>query len=90
MLAGALVTYGGVSLFRIVGAPMAQVLFRVAGIPRRLMPAAIAPGASTFTMSALREAGDPQRHPDAVLRPHAARCAARNIPWFVQDGEERP
>src|SRR5262249_11019717 len=34
-------------------APMAQALFRAAGIPRRLMPAAIALGTSTFTMSAL-------------------------------------
>jgi H+/gluconate symporter-like permease len=53
VLAGALVTYGGVSLFHILGAPMAQALFRVA-LPRPLMPAAIAPGTSTFTMSALR------------------------------------
>jgi H+/gluconate symporter-like permease len=34
-------------------APMAQALFRAADIPRRLMPAAIALGTSTFTMSAL-------------------------------------
>ena len=55
VLAGALVTYGGVSLFVafFVLAPMAQALFRSAGIPRRLMPAAIALGTSTFTMSAL-------------------------------------
>src|SRR5277367_5547696 len=55
VLAGALVTYGGVSLFVafFVLAPMAQELFRAAGIPRRLMPAAIALGTSTFTMSAL-------------------------------------
>ena len=55
MLAGALVTYGGVSLFVafFVLAPMAQELFRSANIPRRLMPAAIALGTSTFTMSAL-------------------------------------
>jgi H+/gluconate symporter-like permease len=55
VLAGALVTYGGVSLFVafFVLAPMAQALFRAAGIPRRLMPAAIALGTSTFTMSAL-------------------------------------
>ena len=32
---------------------MASALFRAAGIPRRLMPAAIALGTSTFTMSAL-------------------------------------
>ena len=55
VLAGALVTYGGVSLFVafFVLAPMAQALFRAAAIPQRLMPAAIALGTSTFTMSAL-------------------------------------
>ena len=55
VLAGALVTYGGVSLFVafFVIAPMAHALFQSAGIPRRLMPAAIMLGASTFTMSAL-------------------------------------
>jgi len=55
VLAGALVTYGGVSLFvaLFVLAPMAEAMFRAAGIPRRLMPAAIALGTSTFTMSAL-------------------------------------
>jgi H+/gluconate symporter-like permease len=55
VLAGALATYGGVSLFVafFVLAPMAHALFRSAGIPRRLMPAAIMLGASTFTMSAL-------------------------------------
>jgi H+/gluconate symporter-like permease len=55
VLAGALVTYGGVSLFVafFVLAPMAQALFHAADIPHRLMPAAIALGTSTFTMSAL-------------------------------------
>jgi len=55
VLAGALVTYGGVSLFVafFVLAPMAQALFRAANIPRRLMPAAIVLGTSTFTMSAM-------------------------------------
>ncbi|HVY56796.1 MAG TPA: GntP family permease [Xanthobacteraceae bacterium] len=55
VLAGALVTYGGVSLFVafFVLAPMARALFRAADIPSRLMPAAIALGTSTFTMSAL-------------------------------------
>jgi H+/gluconate symporter-like permease len=55
VLAGALVTYGGVSLFvaLFVLVPMAQTLFRAAAIPRRLMPAAIVLGTSTFTMSAL-------------------------------------
>src|SRR5262250_3904532 len=44
VLAGAIVTYGGVSLFVafFVLAPMAQALFRAADIPRRLIPAAIA------------------------------------------------
>ncbi len=55
VLAGALVTYGGVSLFVafFVIVPMAQALFRAADIPSRLMPGAIALGTSTFTMSAL-------------------------------------
>src|SRR5262245_4330049 len=55
VLAGAVVTYGGVSLFvaLFVLAPMAQALFRAADIPRRLMPAAIGLGTMTFTMSAL-------------------------------------
>ena len=55
VLAGALVTYGGVSLFVafFVLAPMAHALFRAAAVPRRLMPAAIILGTSTFTMSAL-------------------------------------
>jgi len=55
VLAGALITYGGVSLFvaMFVLAPMAQELFRSAGVPRRLIPAAIILGTSTFTMSAL-------------------------------------
>ena len=55
VLAGALVTYGGVSLFVafFVIVPMARSLFRAAEIPRRLIPAAIVLGTSTFTMSAL-------------------------------------
>src|SRR5262245_24291042 len=55
VLAGALVTYGGVSVFvaLFVLGPMAQSLFKAADIPRRLMPAAIALGTMTFTMTAL-------------------------------------
>jgi H+/gluconate symporter-like permease len=55
VLAGAFVTYGGVSLFVafFVLAPMSHALFRAADIPHRLMPAAIALGTSTFTMSAM-------------------------------------
>jgi H+/gluconate symporter-like permease len=55
VLAGAIVTYGGVSLFVafFVLVPMAQALFGAADIPRRLIPAAIVLGTSTFTMTAL-------------------------------------
>jgi H+/gluconate symporter-like permease len=55
VLAGALVTYGGVSLFVAVFVlvPMAQALFRTSRIPNRLIPATVALGTSTFTMSAL-------------------------------------
>jgi H+/gluconate symporter-like permease len=52
---GAAVTCGGVSLFvaYFVPAPTAATLFRAAGLPRRLMPAAILVGSSAFTMSAV-------------------------------------
>lgn len=55
VLAGAMVTYGGVSLFVafFVLAPMGLALFKSGAVPRRLLPAAIALGTSTFTMSAL-------------------------------------
>jgi len=55
VLAGALLTYGGLGAFAafFVLAPMAQTLFRTAGVPHRLIPAAIALGTSTFTQSAL-------------------------------------
>jgi H+/gluconate symporter-like permease len=55
VLAGAMVTYGGVSVFVafFVLGPMAIELFRTANIPRRLMPAAIGLGTLTFTMTAL-------------------------------------
>lgn len=55
VLAGAIVTYGGVSLFVafFVLVPMARRLFKAAAVPRRLMPAALILGTSTFTMSAL-------------------------------------
>ena len=55
VLAGAMVTYGGVSLFvaMFVIAPMGQALFRAANIPNRLLPAAVMLGTTTFTMSAL-------------------------------------
>jgi H+/gluconate symporter-like permease len=53
-------TYGGVSLFVAAFAlyPFAAALFRRAGVPRRLIPGAIALGAFTFTMDALP--GSPQ------------------------------
>ena len=55
VLASAVVTYGGVSVFVafFVLVPMAQDMFKTANLPRRLMPAAIGLGAFTFTMSAM-------------------------------------
>ncbi|MEO1722407.1 MAG: GntP family permease [Pseudomonadota bacterium] len=55
VLSCAVLTYGGVSLFVVAFAvyPLASALFRVAGLPLRLIPGAIALGAFTFTMSAL-------------------------------------
>lgn len=55
VLCCAVLTYGGVSAFVVAFAifPVAAALFRAAGIPKRLMPGALALGAFTFTMSAL-------------------------------------
>ena len=55
VLACAVLTYGGVSLFVVAFAvfPVADALFRQAQVPHRLIPPAIALGAFTFTMTAL-------------------------------------
>ena len=55
VLACAILTYGGVSLFVVAFAiyPIARDMFRTAGIPKRLIPATIALGSFTFTMTAL-------------------------------------
>ena len=55
VVACAVLTYGGVSLFVVAFAvyPIAAALFRRADIPKRLVPATIALGAFTFTMTAL-------------------------------------
>lgn len=60
VLAGAVLTYGGVSLFVVVFAiyPFASALFKEADIPKRLVPGAIALGAFTFTMDSFP--GTPQ------------------------------
>ncbi len=55
VLSCAVLTYGGVSLFVVVFAvyPITFRLFRQGGLPRRLIPAAIALGSFTFTMTAM-------------------------------------
>ena len=55
VLSCAVLTYGGVSLFVVAFAvfPVAASLFREADIPKRLIPATIALGSFTFTMTAL-------------------------------------
>ncbi|MUK88585.1 GntP family permease [Ornithinibacillus sp. L9] len=60
LLAAAVLTYGGISLFVVVFAiyPLALSLFREANISRKLLPATVALGAFTFTMTALP--GTPQ------------------------------
>jgi H+/gluconate symporter-like permease len=60
LVAAAVLTYGGVSLFVVVFAvyPLALALFREADISRKLIPGTIALGAFTFTMTALP--GTPQ------------------------------
>jgi len=60
VLVCAVLTYGGVSLFVVVFAvyPFAAEMFRQGNIPKRLIPATIALGAFTFTMTAMP--GSPQ------------------------------
>ncbi|KGX90605.1 GntP family permease [Pontibacillus marinus] len=60
LASAAVLTYGGVSLFVVVFAvyPLAISLFREANISRKLIPATVALGAFTFTMTALP--GTPQ------------------------------
>lgn len=59
VLACAVLTYGGVSLFVVAFSvyPMAVSLFREANLPRRFIPATIAFGSVTFTMTS---AGSPE------------------------------
>src|ERR1700744_3909713 len=76
----ALLTYGGVSLFVVVFAvyPFAAEAFRLGGLPKRLIPCAVALGAFTFTMDSLP--GTPQIQniiPAAFFKTNA--WAA---PWF--------
>ncbi|HEY4616356.1 MAG TPA: GntP family permease [Citricoccus sp.] len=60
VVTSALMTYGGISLFVVafVMFPLARELFRMADIPKRLIPGTIALGIFTFTMTALP--GSPQ------------------------------
>jgi len=55
VLSCAVLTYGGVSLFVVAFAiyPIAENLFRENGLPKRLIPGAVALGAFSFTMTAL-------------------------------------
>ena len=59
VLACAVLTYGGVSLFVVAFSvyPTALSLFRAANLPRRFIPAALAFGSVTFTMTS---AGSPE------------------------------
>ncbi|WP_078380676.1 GntP family permease [Sutcliffiella halmapala] len=59
VIACAVLTYGGVSLFVVAFSvyPMAISLFRQANLPRRFIPAALAFGSTTFTMTS---AGSPE------------------------------
>ncbi|HEX9853451.1 MAG TPA: GntP family permease [Woeseiaceae bacterium] len=55
VVACGILTYGGVSIFVVVFAvyPIAAAMFRVANIPKRLIPAALGLGGGTLTMTCL-------------------------------------
>lgn len=75
VLACAVLTYGGVSLFVVAFAvyPIAAAMFERANLPRALIPASIALGAFTFTMTALP--GTPAIQ-NAIPMPYCKRCSA--------------
>lgn len=69
VLACAILTYGGVSVFVVAFAvyPIAAALFKQVNIPKRLIPGAISIGAFTLTMTALP--GSPAIH-NAIPMPY--------------------
>lgn len=69
VLACAILTYGGVSVFVVTFAvyPIAAELFKQVNIPKRFIPGAISIGAFTFTMTALP--GSPAIH-NAIPMPY--------------------
>ncbi|MEO5998094.1 MAG: GntP family permease [Chitinophagaceae bacterium] len=88
VVVGAILTYGGVSLFVVAFAlyPFASEMFKAADIPKRLIPATIALGAFTFTMDAFP--GSPQIqniipttffHTDAWAAPWLGLCGGSFI-----------
>ena len=83
VLAGAVVTYGGVSVFVafFVLGPMALALFRSADIPRRLARSDRSWHGDLYHDRASGNARDPERDSDAVLRHHTVRRAG---PWHYR------
>ncbi len=77
VLSCGVLTFGGVSLFVVAFAvyPIANALFRRADIPKRLLPAAIALGSFTFTMTAFPGTPAIQNAIRCVLR-HERVCGA--------------
>ncbi|STW14013.1 D-beta-hydroxybutyrate permease [Klebsiella pneumoniae subsp. rhinoscleromatis] len=71
VLVCALLTYGGVSLFVVAFAvyPFAAELFRQSGIPKRLIPATVAPrGILVYHGRPARHAADPEYYSHQLLR----------------------
>jgi H+/gluconate symporter-like permease len=81
VLACALLTYGGVSLFVVSFAlyPVADALFRQAAVPHRLIPPAIALGSFSFTMTALP--GTPAIQ-NAIPMPYFGTTILRHRAWW--------
>ncbi|MFC6668682.1 GntP family permease [Marinobacterium aestuariivivens] len=85
VLACAILTYGGVSLFVVAFAiyPIAAEIFRTADLPKRLIPATIALGAFTFTMTALP--GTPAIQ-NAIPMPYFNTTPSRRRCWALSPG----
>jgi H+/gluconate symporter-like permease len=77
VIACAVLTYGGVSLFVVAFSvyPLALAMFREANLPRRFIPGTIAFGSVTFTMTS---AGSPE-----IQNCEPGRRGVHDCPWLL-------
>lgn len=85
VLVCALLTYGGVSLFVVAFAvyPFAAELFRQSNIPKRLIPATVAPGHSLYYGRSARHATNSEHYSYQFLWHQRTGRAVAGAYWFT-------